>query len=192
LIDFVFFFVISCVFEKKMAKKGFTVGSIILLTALVCAVVIVLIPIFSTAREKATQRATMSDMMKWAKAIESYRNDHFIPPTNPRGKLNYKKAIVSELTPYLKALRIVDWWGYPYWIWTGENNEQFGIKTKGDKDFIIASLGKKGTKDDWIYDPSNPESGYYKIKKKADFENDIILWNFKFIHCPAKRNNEGP
>jgi hypothetical protein len=175
--------------KKEMGKKGFTVGSLILLTAFIFASVIVIIPLFSTAREKATQRSTMSDMLKWAKAIESYRNDHLIPPSNPRGKLNYKKAIVSELTPYLKALRIVDWWGYPYWIWTGENNQQFGIETTSEKDFIIASLGKKGTKDDWIYDPSHPESGYYKVKTNADFEKDIILWNFKFIHCPGDGKN---
>ena len=108
-----------------MGKKGFTVGSLTLLKALLLAVVIIIIPLFSTAREKATQRSTMSDRVKWAKAIESYRNDHFFPPTNPRGKLNYKKAIVSELTPYLEALRIVDWWGYPYWIWTGEKSRLF-------------------------------------------------------------------
>jgi type II secretion system protein G len=171
-------------FFNKKEKKGFTIGEMLLLLIVIGILISLVVPLFLFTKEKATQRSTMVDMQMWAEAIACYIADHSVAPTNPRGIMNYKKPIVKELSPYLKAIRILDWWGYPFQIWTGKGVHQYGITTKTEKEFIIASLGRKGVMDGWKYFPTNLSSGFFEIKKLKDFENDLILWNNKFIRCP--------
>jgi len=172
--------------EKTKWINGFTVGELLLFFVLLSILIILLIPLYITAKERATQKSTMADMHMWEQAITNYIADHSVAPTNPRGIMNYKKPIIKEVSPYLKAIRIADWWGHPLWIWTGKGNSQYGITTINDKDFIITSLGKEGIKEGWKYDPKNPKSGFFEIKKLEDFEKDLIMWRNRFIRCPLR------
>lgn len=165
-------------------KRGFTIGESLLLLIVSSLLIFISISFFIRAKEKASQKSTMADMKMWAEAIACYISDYSVAPTNPRGIMHYKKPIVKELSPYLKAVRIIDWWGNPFWIWIGKEIHQYGIITKSDREFIISSLGKKGIMDGWKYDPRNCDSGFFKIKNLKDFENDLVMWNAKFVRCP--------
>ncbi len=147
----------------------------------------VLIPLYLNAKQRATQRSTMADMRMWGEAVALYIEENSVAPPSPRGMLNYKKTIIKELTPYLKAIRVVDWWGHFFYLWTREGDNWYGIPTTTDKDFIIASRGKEGLQEGWRYEPENPESGYFELKKYKDFEKDLVLWNKKFVRCPKPK-----
>ena len=168
-------------------KKGFTVWELILSLVILGILLAVLIPFYLRAKERATQKSTMADMHMWGEAIALYIEENSVAPTNPRGRINYKKPIIKELTPYLKAIRIVDWWGHTFYFWTKKGDNWYGIPTSTNKDFIIASRGKEGLLEGWKYDPENPESGYFDIKKFNDFEKDLVLWNKKFVRCPKSK-----
>ena len=171
-------------FHFLSREKGISVAELLCLILFMSILAALVIPWFARAREVATQKCTMNDMVRWAEAIHAYTRDHAQPPSNPRGRLNYKKQIIQELLSYINGLRIVDWWGYPYQIWIGEENELFRIPLERKRDFIIVSTGKKGAKDGWAYDPDHPFSGLYPRGSSREFENDIVLWNTRFIHGP--------
>jgi len=175
-------------FFKKKEEKGFTIGESLLLLIVISILISLFVPFFIRAKEKATQKSTMVDMQMWAEAIACYIADYSVAPPNPNGLINYKKALVKEVLPYAKAIRIVDWWGDPYLIWTGKGIEQYGIKTGNEKEFIIASLGKEGIKENWKYDSKNPQSGFFEVREFEDFEKDLVFWNNKFIRCPREKN----
>jgi len=168
-------------------KNGFTVWELILSLVILGILLVVLIPLYLTAKERATQKSTMADMYMWGEAVALYIEDNSVAPTNPRGSLTYKKEIIKELTPYLKAIRIVDWWGHAFYVWTGNSDNWYGIPATTDKDFIIASRGKEGFLGGWKYEPENPESGYFEIKKYKDFEKDLVFWNKTFVRCPKSK-----
>ena len=167
-------------------SRGFTVGHLILTIAFFFILVLAGIPFYKKAKERATQVSTMSDMRMWGRAFSSYFEDKGKAPTNPRGALNYKKPIIMELSPYLEAIRILDWWGFTFWIWTGAGNTAYGITTQKKKDFLLVSTGKAGLRENWKYDPQKPEAGFFKVSDIIDFDNDLIMWNNTFIRCPKK------
>ena len=173
-----------------MKKNGFTVWELILSLVILGILLAVLIPLYLTAKQRATQKSTMADMQMWGEAVALYIEENSVAPSNPRGSLHYKKLIIKELTPYLKAIRVVDWWGHAFFVWTGRGDNWYGIPTTSEKDFIIASCGKEGLQEGWRYEPENPESGYFEMKKYKDFEKDLVLWNIKFIRCP--KSNKQP
>jgi competence protein ComGC len=168
---------------------GFTVIELILLLCGAGLVLILLIPVYKTAKERATQRSTMADMRQWANAISAYITDYGSAPANPRGRMTYKKPILKELLPYFSALRWNDWWGHPYRIWTGQGNQAYGLNTMDGKDFIIASLGEDESQEYWIYDPAHQEAGFYPLAEDKDFAKDIVLWNNQFIHRPKLKRD---
>lgn len=167
-----------------MRCRGLTIKEFILAMILASLVAVLVVPYYSLAREKATQKSTMADMHRWAQAISCYTADHASPPTNPGGALHYRKAILRECVPYLKAVRLIDWWGTPLRIWTGEKIHVYGVNTQSEKDFLIASFGRMGFIEEWTYDAGNPSSGYFETETLEDFEKDLILWNSTFIRRP--------
>lgn len=165
-------------------KNGFTVWELILSLLILGILLALLIPLFLKAKEKATQKSTMADMIMWSEAIMCYISEHSIAPTNPRGKMHFKKKIIKEVSPYLKAVRIIDWWENRFLIWTGNGIRQYGIITHDEKEFIIASFGHDQWMEGWKYDPTDPEAGFFKVKDFKDFDKDLVLWNNRFIRCP--------
>jgi len=165
-------------------KKGFTLIEFLLSLVFLSIITALLVPLITTARERATQKSTLLDMQKWAEAMSSYVADYSIAPTNPQGGLNYEKEILDELSPYLKTISIVDWWGYPYRIWTGKGITKYGITIEDEKEFIFASFGRKGYMEGWRYDPNNPEQGFFVLNKLEDYEKDLVIWSSTFIRSP--------
>jgi len=165
-------------------KKGFTLIELLLSLVFLSIITALLVPLITTARERATQKSTLLDMQKWAEAISSYIADHSIAPTNPQGRLNYEKAIIDELSPYLNIISIVDWWGYPYRIWTGKGITKYGITSEDEKEFIIASFGRKGYMEGWRYNPENSKQGFFVVNKLEDYEKDLVIWSNRFIRSP--------
>ena len=168
-----------------MACKEFTLWQLILLIFICSLIFIVLIPPFSKARDRATLKSTIIDLQHWSQAISCYIIEYSQVPPSPAGQINYKKSLVKEILPYLRVLRIKDWWGYPLWIWTGKGIDQYGIKTVENKEFVLASLGKKGEIESWKYDPEHPQSGIFYVESALDYENDLVIWNGRFIRAPG-------
>lgn len=175
--------------RKNLQTDGFTILELLLFLCGAGIVLVLLVPIYQTAREKATQRSTMADMAQWARAISAYTADHGAAPSNPRGRLNFKKPILKELTPYFSALRWSDWWGDVYWVWTGPGNDVYGFHTTDAKDYMIASLGEDNAFENWSYDPAHPEAGFYRPAEDKDYFKDIVLWYGQFIRRPEPEGN---
>jgi type II secretory pathway pseudopilin PulG len=165
-------------------QRGFTLAGLLVGISLAVIMATLCVPLFRNAKNTATLRATIADMETWARAIERYTADHGAAPTNPNGRLTYKKPIVRELMPYLDRIKITDLWGFGYWIWTGPGIGKFGLKTTGPGDFIIMSLGKKERPEAWRFDPARPRAGLFTVREPEDFEKDIVLWNGRFVRGP--------
>jgi len=165
-------------------RRGFTILGLLCGLGAFGLLAVLFIPIYQNAKNAVTLRATMADMEMWTKAIQSYISDKGMAPANPNGWISFKKPIVRELLPYLERVQTTDWWGFSYWIWTGPGIDQYGIRTTGPAEFIIASLGKEGIREGWKFDADNPQAGYHKIRELDDFKKDIVLHNGKFLRRP--------
>jgi len=166
-------------------EAGFTLLGLLLSFAMCGLFALLCLPVYMKARDTATLRSTMADMHMWAEAIQDYTSDFGTPPSNPNGRLHFKKQILRDLLPYLRQVRIIDWWCNSYWIWIGPGIHEYGIATTGTDDFIIASFGERGVRENWTFDPLRPEDGLFRIRNLEDFERDIVLWNGKFLRGPA-------
>jgi len=171
----------------KREIKGFTLGELLISLVIISILSFLLISFYVRAKERAAQRSTMADMKMWSDAITSYISDHSVAPANPRGTMHFKKAIIKELSPYLKAIRISDWWENSLLIWTGKGIKQYGITTQDEKEFIIVSFGEDGFREGWKYDPTNPDAGFFDVKDFEDFRKDLVLWSNKFVRCPRQK-----
>lgn len=165
-------------------RRGFTVGELILALSAGGLLLAFFAPVYEKAKNMATLRATIADMHMWERAITDYVSDFGAAPTNPNGKINYKKPILRELLPYLERVKTTDLWGSSYWIWTQAGIDEYGIRTAGVQDFVIVSLGKKGLRENWTYDPRQPQAGHYLVSSSKDFEKDLVLWNGRFVRGP--------
>ena len=72
-----------------MAYKELTLWQLILLIFLCSLIIIVLIPPFLKARDRATLKSTIIDLQHWSQAINCYINDYAQAPPSPGGQINY-------------------------------------------------------------------------------------------------------
>lgn len=170
--------------SRQNVSGGFAVWEFLLLLAAAGLLLVFLVPIYRSAKNTVTLRATIADMRMWDKAIKAYESDFGVAPTNPNGRIHYKKPILRELMPYFERVRVSDLWGSPYRIWIGPGIEKYGIKTTGPGDILIVSLGKEGNQENWSYDPERPQAGLYALRGPEDFEKDIVLWNGRMVRGP--------
>ncbi|MCX6562420.1 MAG: hypothetical protein NTU60_02310 [Candidatus Aminicenantes bacterium] len=166
------------------SRRGFTLSGLVLGLASAGLLVMLFIPLYQNAKNTATLRATIAVMEMWDKAIKAYESDFGVTPTNPNGRIHYKKPILRELMPYFERVRVADLWGTPYRIWIGPGIKKYGIKTTGPGDILIVSLGKEGNQENWSYDPERPQAGLYSLRGSEDFEKDIVLWNGRMVRGP--------
>jgi hypothetical protein len=84
------------------------------------------------------------------------------------------------------VLPISDAWECNYRIYSGEagNGIYNGIEGCIDKDIIIVSYGRDGKKENWKYDPKQPEAGLYELKSNKDYDKDLVIWNGNWIRAP--------
>ena len=172
-------------FFGRRPRRGFTFVSLLLCVSAGGILLALLFPVYERARDTATLRQTLSDMAMWRDAMERYVSDHGAAPTNPNGKVRYKKPILREMLPYLDRVRSADWWGGNYWIWTGAGTQEYGLSLTRPTDYLIVSLGKGCIRENWRFDPVHPRAGYFEINGPSDFEKDVILWNGRFVRTPV-------
>lgn len=171
---------------KQPRPPRLTNAGVLALSAAVLGLLAAFLPVYIRAKDWATDRSTMTDMLMFERAIRRFVEANGRPPANPNGLVQYNKPFFRDLLPYLDFVRPVDWWGYNYWIWTGPGNRAYGLTTDKDTDTIIVSTARRGGRETWVYDPARPEGGLYEIRSAGDFEKDIVLWNGRFIRAPKK------
>jgi hypothetical protein len=146
----------------------------------------------SEATDQMKQLNSMRRVTYVNQAMTDYMTDFGVPPkqsgTYPRGG-KFEKT----LSPfYIKTLPISDDWESNYRIYSGKagNGVYDGIEGCTDKDIIIVSYGRDGKKENWKYDPKNPEAGLYELKSDKDYDKDLVIWNGTWIRAPqiVKKN----
>ena len=136
--------------------------------------------------EQDRQLVSMKDIFIINNAISDYLTDFGIPPKQA-GLYDRKGEFNKALSPfYIKVLPVEDNWGNGLSVYTGKacNGVYEGIKDCTEKDYIVISYGRDGKKEDWKYNPKNPEAGIYELKSDKDFDKDLVIWSGKWIRAP--------
>ncbi len=136
--------------------------------------------------EQDRQLLSMKNIFIINNAISDYLTDFGIPPKQA-GLYDRKGEFNKALSPfYIKVLPVEDNWGNGLSVYTGKacNGVYEGIKGCTEKDYIIISYGRDGKKEDWKYNPKDPEAGIYEFKSDKDFDKDLVIWSGKWIRAP--------
>lgn len=139
--------------------------------------------------ERDRQLGSMRDIATINLAIEYYVTDYKVAPKQA-GTYDKASKFYSDLSPfYIKVVPNRDQWGNSFLIYTGKacNGVYDGIEDCTEKDFIIISYGRDGKKENWKYDPKNPQAGIYELKSMKDLDNDLIMWNGNWIRAPMRK-----
>ncbi len=147
----------------------------------------------SESTDQGKQLETMKKMTFINQAMTDYMTDFGIPPEQS-GTYTRGSEFDGALSPfYIKVLPISDAWECNYRIYSGEagNGIYDGIEGCIDKDIIIVSYGRDGKKENWKFDPKQPEAGLYELKSDNDYDKDLVIWNGNWIRAPriSKKNN---
>ncbi len=139
--------------------------------------------------EKDKQLISMKDIATINVAISNYVTDFGVPPKQA-GTYDRAGGFDKTLSPfYIKILPVEDGWGNSLLVYSGKacNGVYEGIKGCTDKDYVIVSFGRDGKKENWKYNPKNPEAGLYELKSDKDYDNDLIMLNGKWIRAPRAK-----
>ena len=139
--------------------------------------------------EKDKQLISMKDIATINVAIPNYVTDFGVPPKQA-GTYDRAGGFDKTLSPfYIKILPVEDGWGNSLLVYSGKacNGVYEGIKGCTDKDYVIVSFGRDGKKENWKYNPKNPESGLYELKSDKDYDRDLIMLNGKWIRAPRAK-----
>ncbi|MFC2170168.1 prepilin-type N-terminal cleavage/methylation domain-containing protein [Acidobacteriota bacterium] len=173
-------------FDKR---KGFTLIELLVVVAIIAILAILLIPNAITAIQKTKQKKTMKQIVSIATACADYVTDRGQAPAsgNQSGPLTPNCEFVIALAPpYMKNCPVSDEWGHAYHVYSGTAvSGTYNIP--GDvisvDDFLIASLGRDGIEDGWVYDPDDP-AYLYTVQTSADFLRDMVNLNGTWLHGP--------
>ena len=136
--------------------------------------------------QKDKQLVSMKHIERANWAISDHVTDYGVPPKQA-GPYNKNSEFHKKLSPfYVKILPVEDGWGNDIHVYTGKtcNGVYEGIKGCTNKDYMIISFGRDGKKENWKYNPKNPDAGIYELKSDADYDNDLIILNGKWIRAP--------
>jgi len=135
--------------------------------------------------QKGKQKNSIKDIVSIATALADYITDRGAVPQQ-NGACDENFEFYRTLAPYyIRNLPVYDGWGNSYRVYCGEAcNGKYGISGCGANDFVVVSYGRDGKKEDWVFDPSNPEAGLYELETLDDFDKDIIIWNEAWIRAP--------
>jgi len=139
--------------------------------------------------EKDKQLKTMKDISLVNAALSDYVTDYGSAPKQA-GQYERESEFHKKLSPfYIKYLPFKDGWGNNFHVYTGKacNGIYDGIKGCTDKDVIVISFGRDGKKENWKYNPKDPEAGIYVVTSHKDFDNDFVIWNGKPIRAPRAK-----
>lgn len=135
--------------------------------------------------EPSRLKKSMRDITVISTALADYVTDNGIVPKQD-GNYDRNSSFYKALSPfYVKRLPIKDGWGNNYFVYCGKAcNGKYGISGCQRDDFIVISYGRDGEKENWKFDPGNPEAGLIEMKTEDDFNIDLIMWNGSWIRAP--------
>lgn len=139
--------------------------------------------------EKDRQFKTLKDISLVSAVLSDYVTDYGIAPKQA-GQYERKSEFEKLLSPfYIKNLPFKDAWGNGFYVYTGKtcNGIYDGIKDCTEKDYIVISFGRDGKKENWKYNPKDPEVGIYELTSDKDFDKDFVIWNGKLIRAPRAK-----
>jgi len=139
--------------------------------------------------EKDRQLKTMKDISLVNHALSDYVTDYGIAPKQA-GTYDRQGEFHKALSPfYIRTLPVKDGWENNIHVYTGIacNGIYDGIKGCTEKDYIVISFGRDGKKENWKYNPKDPEAGIYELKSDKDFDKDFVMWNGKPIRWPRTK-----
>ncbi len=139
--------------------------------------------------EKDRQLMTMKDISLINDVLSDCVTDYGIPPKQA-GQYERKSEFDKAVSPfYIKTLPVKDGWGNGFYVYTGLacNGIYDGIKGCTKKDYIVISFGRDGKKENWKYNPKDPEAGLYELTSDKDFDKDLIVWNGNLIRAPITK-----
>lgn len=172
-------------------QRGFTLIELLIGIAILGLLFSIVIPTAQTAVNRAKVKSTMKNISIISEAIANFTTDNGYTPTQ-NGTYDSSSAFYTGLVPfYIKILPIKDKWENDFWIWCGSSVEgNYGISGAIKDDFLVASFGKDITKEEeFSFDSSFPEDGFYVLSKKIDFNKDLVMLNGTWIRRPRNIRN---
>lgn len=171
-------------------SQGFSLIELLIVVAVIGILAVLLIPNLISAVNKAKQKKTMNDIITIATACTDYVTDHFFAPDsgNQSGEVQPQSNFVVALVPfYIEPCPMIDHWGNRYRAYTGTACATvYDVPTEniGEDNFIIASYGRDGVDDGWVYELSQPEGDFYTMQSNQDFRKDLVNWDGGWIYAP--------
>jgi len=137
---------------------------------------------------KEKEKITMMEIAMITTALADYVSDNGVPPKQD-GPYDENLEFIKALSPfYVRNLPVHDGWFGPYRVYCGEAcNGKYGISGCGADDFVVVSYGRDRKKEDFEFNPSNPEAGLFDIESADDFDKDLIMWNGSWVRAPRPR-----
>ena len=180
--------------KKKMGKgecspkrpNGFTLIELLIVIAIIGILSTIVIPNVMVSINRAKQKSTMKDIATLSSAITSYITDNGTMSAQ-NGSYDTSTTFYKALCPfYIRVLPINDQWGNGFQVWIGTSATQYGISNPEPEDHIVASFGRDNEQeDDFTFDPSSPEAGFFILRKMIHFNNDLIMLNGIWIRGPG-------
>lgn len=131
-------------------------------------------------------KQAMKDIVHISIALADYCVDNNKAPEHS-GFLEIGDSFYKALVPfYIKNPPTADPWGNKYLVYCGAACDGvYGISNSLIDDFLVASYGKDGEKENWAYNDLNPESGFISL---SQFNSccDIVMHNGNWIRIPRE------
>jgi prepilin-type N-terminal cleavage/methylation domain-containing protein len=176
----------------RITSNGFSLLELVVVVAIIAILAALVIPNVTSEIQDAKQTGTMHNIQEIAKVCVRYAalNDEAPAAGLQEGLLSPEGEFVATLRKNsLPNCPTKDNWGNPLLVYSGNAVAGYlGLPTEEAKatDILIISNGRYNQPDSFRYDPAKPEAGKYKVKKDADYANDLINLNGNWIRGPEK------
>ncbi len=168
--------------------RGFTLIELLVVVAIVAILAMIAVPNVLVAVHRSKQKTTMKDIITISTAITDYITDKGTAPPQD-GAYDAAAGFYNMLVPfYIKALPLNDKWGYGFRVWTRSDIDgNYGISDPNQDDFLVVSFARDKIQDDFSFDVSDPEGGFFNLTRMEDFDKDLVMWNGSWIRRPTPR-----